>query len=109
MTFDSARDEVLATSVEAGQIWRFDAKTLRPKPPIDTVFGARGLALDAPRDLLLVSSFLTNQVDVIDLKTQRSLRRYRLGPWMRDIMVLSDEGVAYIASRYGVYRLHYLR
>ena len=109
MTFDAARDEVLATSVEAGQIWRFDAQTLKAKKPIDTVFGARGLAIDAPRDLLLVSSFLTNQVDVIDLKTGRSLRRYRLGPWMRDIMVLSDEGIAYVASRYGVYRLHYLR
>ena len=109
MTFDSARDEILATSVEAGQIWRFDARTLKPKIPIDTVFGARGLAIDASRDLLLVSSFLTNQVDVIDLKTGRSLRRYRLGSWLRDIMVLSDEGVAYVASRYGVYRLNYLR
>ena len=109
MAFDGARDEVLATSVEAGQIWRFDARTLKAKKPIDTVFGARGLAIDASRDLLLVSSFLTNQVDVIDLKTGRSLRRYRLGPWMRDVMVLSDEGVAYVASRYGVYRLHYLR
>ena len=109
MTFDAARDEVLATSVEAGQVWRFDAQTLQAKKPINTVFGARGLAIDASRDLLLVSSFLTNEVDVIDLKTGRSLRRYRLGPWMRDIMVLSDEGVAYVASRYGVYRLHYLR
>lgn len=109
MVFDAVRDEVLATSVEAGQIWRLDAQTLKPKKPIDTVFGARGLAIDGPRDLLLVSSFLTNQVDVIDLKTGRSLRRYRLGPWMRDILIFSDEGIAYVASRYGVYRLHYLR
>ena len=109
MAFDAARDEILATSVESGQIWRLDAATLKPRPPIDTVFGARGLAIDAPRDLLLVSSFLTNEVDVIDLKTGRSLRRYRLGPWMRDILVISDEGIAYVGSRYGVYRLHYLR
>jgi hypothetical protein len=109
MTFDAKRDEILATSVEAGQIWRLDAATLRPRPPIDTVFGARGLAIDVPRDLLLVSSFLTNEVDVIDLKTGRSLRRYRLGPWLRDVLVVSDEGVAFVASRYGVYRLHYLR
>lgn len=109
MTFDAARDEVLATSVETGQVWRLDAATLKPKLPIDTVLGARGLAIDAPRDLLLVSSFFTNEVDVIDLKTRRSLRRYRLGPWMRDILVISDQGVAFVASRYGVYRLHYLR
>ena len=109
LAFDAARDEILATSVETGQIWRLDSKTLKPKSPINTVFGARGLAIDAKRDLLLVSSMLTNQVDVIDLKTGRSLRRYRLGSWLRDILVLSDEGVAYVASRYGVYRLHYLR
>lgn len=109
MAFDVKRDEVLATAPESGQIRRFDATTLIEKNPIDTVLGARGLAIDAERDLLLVSSFLTNKVDVIDLKTGRSLRRYRLGPWMRDVLVLSDEGVAYVASRYAVYRLNYLQ
>ena len=109
MAFDVARDEVLATAPELGQIRRFDAATLEEKDPINTVFGARGLAVDVDRDLLLVSSFLTNQVDVIDLKTGSSLRRYRLGPWMRDIRVLSDEGVAFVASRYALYRLHYLQ
>lgn len=108
MKFDAKRDEVLATAPSSGEIWRFDAKTLEAKPPIKTVFGARGLAIDPERDLLLVSSFLTNEVDVIDLKTGRSLRRYRLGPWLRDIDVVSGEGVAYVASRYGLYRLDYL-
>jgi hypothetical protein len=108
MAFDVARNELLATVPETGQIWRLDAATLKGKPAIDTVFGARGLAVDPARDLLLVSSFLTNELDVIDLKTRRSLRRYRLGPWLRDVLVVSDEGVAFVASRYGVYRLNYL-
>jgi hypothetical protein len=109
MAFDAARNEILATVPETGQIWRLDAATLEDKLPIDTVFGARGLAVDPDRDLLLVSSFLTNDLDVIDLKTGRSLRRYRLGPWLRDVLVVSEEGIAFVASRYGVYRLNYLR
>jgi hypothetical protein len=109
MALDLARNEILATVPETGQIWRLDAATLKEKPPIDTVFGARGLAVDPDRDLLLVSSFLTNDLDVIDLKTGRSLRRYRLGPWLRDVLVVGDEGIAFVASRYGVYRVNYLR
>ena len=57
MAFDLARNELLATVPETGQIWRMDAATLKEKSPIDTVFGARGLAVDPDRDLLLVSSF----------------------------------------------------
>ncbi|GAA4746123.1 hypothetical protein GCM10023264_09630 [Sphingomonas daechungensis] len=109
MAFDAARNEVLATVPETGQIWRLDAATLTSKPPIKTVFGARGLGIDADRDLLLVASFVTDELDVVDLKTGHSLRRYRLGPWLRDVLVVSDEGVAYVASRYGVYRVNYLR
>lgn len=109
MAFDAARNEVLATVPESGEIWRLDATTLKDKAPIHTVFGARGLAVDPARDLLLVASFLTNELDVIDLKTGKSLRRYRLGPWLRDVMVVSDQGIAYVASRYGVYKVNYLR
>ena len=109
MAFDVARDEVLATAPELGEIQRFDAITLKAKPPIRSVFGVRGVGIDPDRDLLLASSFLTNELDVIDLKTGRSLRRYRLGPWLRDVLVVSEEGVAFVASRYGVFRVNYLR
>ena len=109
MVFDAARNEVLATVPESGEIWRLDATTLKDKAPIRTVFGARGLAVDPARDLLLVASFLTNELDVIDLKTGKSLRRYRLGPWLRDVLIVGDEGVALVASRYGLYKLNYLR
>ena len=109
MAFDASRNEVLATVPESGLIWRLDATTLKSKPPIHTVFGARGLGIDADRDLLLVASFVTDELDVVDLKTGHSLRRYRLGPWLRDVLVVSDEGIAYVASRYGVYRVNYLR
>jgi len=109
MAFDAKRDEVLATDPEAGRIRRFDAGTLEARNPYDTVYGARGLAVDSKRDLLLVSSFLNNRLDVIDLATGRSLRRYWLGPWLRDVLVVSDKGVAYVASRYGVYRVNYLK
>ena len=109
MVFDAARNEVLATVPESGVIWRLDATTLKDKAPIHTVFGARGLAVDPARELLLVSSFLTNQLDVIDMKTGKSLRRYRLGPWLRDVLIVGDEGVAFVGSRYGLYKVNYLR
>lgn len=109
MVFDAARNEVLATVPESGVIWRLDATTLLDKAPIHTVFGARGLAVDPARDLLLVSSFITNELDVIDIKTGKSLRRYRLGPWLRDVLIVGDGGVAFVASRYGLYKVNYLR
>ena len=108
MAFDAARNEILATLPETGQVWRLDADTLKDKTPIDTVFGVRGIAIDPGRDLLLAASFLNNDLDVIDLKTGRSLRRYRLGPWLRTVLIPSNDGVALVASRYGVYRLNYL-
>jgi len=108
MAFDTRRNHVLATAPVTGKIFRFDARDLSALDPINTVFGARGLAVDHGRDLLLVSSFLTNMVDVIDLSTGKSLRRYRLGSWMRDIRVIGDSGVALVASRYALYRLNYL-
>jgi hypothetical protein len=109
MAFDAARNELLATVPETGQVWRLDADTLKDKAPIETVFGVRGIAIDPGRDLLLAASFLTNDLDVIDLKTGRSLRRYRLGAWMRTVLIPGNDGIAYVASRYGVYRLNYLR
>jgi hypothetical protein len=108
MAFDVRRNEVLAAAPETGRIYRFDATTLEARSPYATIFGARGLAVDMTRDLLLVSSFVTNHLDVIDLKTGRSLRRYRLGPWLRDVHILGEGGVALVASRYGVYRVRYL-
>ena len=108
MVFDELRNEVLATAPETGEIRRFDAETLKEKEPIKTVFGARGLAIDPTRDLLLVSSFLTNKLDVIDLETGRRLRTYRLGPWLRDVRVAPDKGIAYVASRYALYEVNYL-
>jgi hypothetical protein len=64
MAFYAARDEVLATAPESGQIQRLDAATLKSKGSIQTVFGVRGLVIDADQDLLLASSFLTNELDV---------------------------------------------
>lgn len=108
MAFDRKRNEVLATAPVSGRIYRLDGETLESRGHFNTIFGARGIAVDSERDLLLVSSFLMNRVDVIDLATGRSLRRYRLGPWLRDIVLTDEPGIAYVASRYAVYRLDYM-
>ncbi|MCA8884545.1 MAG: hypothetical protein KDA50_12485 [Rhodobacteraceae bacterium] len=108
MVFDAARNEVLATAPVDGRIYRFDATTLEPRGYYRTVFGARGLALDPVRNLLLVSSFVTNKLDIIDMGTGKSLRRYWLGPWLRDVRLTDEPGAAYVGSRYALYRVRYL-
>ncbi|MCB2111464.1 MAG: hypothetical protein KDD88_10645 [Rhodobacteraceae bacterium] len=109
MVIDAARGELLVTVPLDGLIRRFDLQTLAEREPIATIKGARALAIDAGRDLLIVAGLMTDRVDVIDLKTRRSLRRYWVGPWLRNIDIADETGSAYIASRFGVYRLDYLQ
>lgn len=107
-TVDVTRDALFVTSPVHSEVVELDAETLAIRRTIPTVFGVRGLAIDAVRDLLIVTSIMSNEAAVIDLATGRELRRYRLGPWLRDVALDTAQGIAYISSRYGIYRLKYL-
>jgi hypothetical protein len=78
------------------------------KGTIDTVFGARTLAVDPERNLLLTGSLVTNMLDVVDLATHKRLIQYYVGPWLRSICVDAKAGVAYVSSIDGLYRVNYM-
>ena len=86
-----------------------DGESLKVTSTIKTGRRPRGIVLSEDMSKLYVCIGDDNRVDVIDLKTGKSLRRYRLGPWLRDVLIVGDEGVALVASRYGLYKLNYLR
>ncbi|MEQ1918850.1 MAG: hypothetical protein ABL955_06590 [Elusimicrobiota bacterium] len=104
---DVRRNELLVASPVHARALVFDADTLQQKPPIAAVFGARSLAIDRSRDKLLVTSLLSNELEVIDLESRARVTTFRLGPWLRDVAVDERAGVAYVTSRYGLYKVRF--
>jgi DNA-binding beta-propeller fold protein YncE len=104
---DGRRNELLVASPVHSRVLVYDAVTMQSKRPIATVFGARSLAIDHKRDVLLVTSLLSNELDVIDLDTRTSVATFRLGPWLRDVALDEQAGVAYVTSRHGLYKVRY--
>ena len=107
MAFWKQANEVLVTSPMESRVMRFDADHLRPKGHIPAPFGARAIALDEPRQLLLCGNIATGYVTLIDLRTGRPLRSYYLGPWLRTIALHVESGTAYVSSLGALYRLSY--
>ena len=83
-----------------------DGDTLAVKGQIKSSFGVRTIAVDPKRNLLLTLSLVTNVLDVIDLNTYKSVKRYYLAPWLRSI-VLDGEGTAYVSCFSGLFRVSY--
>lgn len=88
-------------------VLRLDAESLQLKGAIDTVFGVRTLAVDPERYLLLTASLATNMVDIIDLSTYKRLAKYYVAPWLRSISLDRKDGVAYVSSTEGLFRVVY--
>jgi hypothetical protein len=107
ITLDANRDEILVASPLRGRVLAYDAATLQPRGAISTQFGVRSMGVDAMRDLLVTASLVTSGVDVIDLKTRRTMATYRLGPWLRDVQIDAPCGRAFVSSRHGVYAVPY--
>ena len=107
MAIDIKRNELLVASPVHSRVLRYDASSLEEKSAIDSLFGVRTLAVDSRRDLLICGSLLSNDLEVIDLKTHESLARYRVGPWLREITLDAQRGVAYVSSRFGLYAVRY--
>ena len=86
---------------------RFDADSLSPKGYFLAPFGARAIALDERRQLLLCGNIATGYVLIVDLRTQTAVARHYLGPWLRTIALHVESGTAYISSNGALYRLEY--
>jgi hypothetical protein len=98
---------LLVTAPTEAQVLMFDAESLEPVGSISTVFGVRALAVDAKRQVVLTGSLIDNYLDVVDLATKRSRRRFYVGPWLREIELNTAAGVAYVSSYYGLFAVTY--
>ena len=107
LAFDERADQLLVGSPLNSAVLRYDAETLERKGDLKTSFGVRGLALDPERNLLLSASIATNHLDVIDLTTDRVVARYWVGPWLRRISLDTEAGIAYVSSKYGLFKVDY--
>ncbi len=108
MLVDLPRNRLLVTSPVWSRVQAYDADTLEPQGQIAAIFGVRSLAIDKRRNLMLAASFISNHVAVIDLNENKIIRRYWVGPWLRDIVLDEEAGRAYISSFWGIYGLDYL-
>jgi len=63
--------------------------------------------VDSERNLLLTASLATNMLDVIDLKTYKRITKYYVAPWLHDICLDTKNGVAYVSSTEGLFRVRY--
>jgi hypothetical protein len=99
--------ELLVPSALDSVILRLDPETLERKGRIPSLFGARAIAVDPSRNLLLSGSLVANMVEVIDLSTQRQLHKFYIGPWLRTILLDQQTGLAYISTHEGLFRVRY--
>lgn len=107
MAYDPSDREILVASALEGAILRYDADTLDFKGKIKTSPGDRTLALDPKRNLLLTGNFIDNRVRVVDLSTREVAKTFYLGPWIRTIALDVENGVAYVSSIRGLFKLTY--
>ncbi len=107
MAFWKAQNELLVTSPMESRIMRFDADRLTPKGSIPALFGARAIAIDERRQLLLCGNIATGHLLVIDLRTGKRLTRRYLGPWLRTIQLGIDSGIAYVSANGALYAVQY--
>ena len=101
-------NELLVTIPVKSKIYRLDADTLALKGQIKSSFGVRTMAVDTKRNLLLTVSLVTNIMDVIDLNTHQSIKRYYLAPLLRSI-VLDGNGTAYVSGYTGLFSVNYAK
>jgi len=107
LEFDKERNEVFVTAPMEGVVYRFDADTLAAKGSFRSDFGCRSLAVDEPRQIMLCASLLSNNLVAIDLKTYEVVASYRLGPWLRTVVIDGRTSRAYVSSAYGIYSVDY--
>ena len=101
-------DGVLGVKVNRGsEEHSVHVATLQKVGEIETTFGVRSLAVDPVRRLLLCASLVNNRLDVIDLRSERTLARHTLGPGLRRIWLDVEDGTAFVSSRYGLFRVRY--
>jgi hypothetical protein len=99
--------ELLAPAALGAKILRFDPETLEQTGAISSLFGARAIAVDPVRRLVLSGSLVTNRLEVINLDSQQPVALYYVGPWLRSLSLDVEAGQAYLSSHEGLFRIQY--
>ena len=105
VAYDPGSDRVFASSYLGSRI-AATSSDLVPAGTLRTGFGARALAVDPERSLLLGSSVYDGAVRVWSTKTLERLATLPLGGHIKDIAVDSAGGEAWLSSRCGVFRIN---
>jgi len=108
MTFAEKYNEVWLASPLDNGVLRFDADTLEQTGKIKTRLGVRSLTIDTQRNLLLVGNFMNNRLDVIEPDTNQRIASFYLGPWIRTIALDMDNGIAYVSTVRGLFKVNYI-
>jgi hypothetical protein len=101
---DAARDRLFASAYTGSRVRVLSAEDLSDVATIPTGFGARALAVDPSRGLVLVSSVYDGVITVASSEGDVR-RRLRVGGHVKDIALDPAAGEAWFASRCGVFRL----
>ncbi len=108
MGWDNQRDELLLASSVRSKVLRYDAQTLEFKGTIPTAFSVRSVAVDPQRHLLLTAGLANNMLEVIDLNTYKKIAAYYLGPWLREICLDAEAGIAYVSANGALFKVQYV-
>ncbi len=105
VAYDPGSDRVFASSYLGSRVG-VTSSDLEPQGSVKTGFGARALAVDPERSLLLGSSVYDGVVRVWDTRTLKRLATLPLGGHVKDIAVDPAAGEAWLSSRCGLFRIN---
>ena len=105
LAYDPASDRLFLTSYYGSRVRIIDGANFDRAGRIATGLGARALAIDPSRDLVLASSVYDGALTACRSSTGQRLARLPVGGHVKDIAVDPERGVAWFASRCGLFRL----
>jgi DNA-binding beta-propeller fold protein YncE len=108
LIYNPDASEVLVASTMEGAMLRYDADTLEYKGKLNVSIGDRTMSLDQKRNLLLVGNFINNRIQVIDLKTEKRIASFYIGPWIRTISLDVENGIAYVSTVRNLFKVKYI-
>jgi len=107
MILDRNRNELLIAAPSKSRISRYDPMTFEYLGSMQANWGVRSLAIDQERNLLFAGSLVDNMVIMIDLDTFKTVRRCWVGPWIRSIVLDTENCLAYVSTKYDLVRIAY--
>lgn len=94
---------IYSASFLTGEIWRFDADTLRLEATLPAPVQSRRIAFSPDGAQLVAASYLTGEVVVYDAKSNRKMRSFYVAPRLEGLSIAG--GGLYLLSADGLFRV----